>query len=205
MIGSLNGTIAEIEACEALVDVNGVGYDVTIPQRLANRITVGDAVRLYTHMYVSNTGSTQTNLLYGFGDAEDRWVFRRLLGVTKLGPRTAASILSELSAGQIANAIQRQDQGAFTRVQGVGKKMASTIVFELREDVKSWVIEAVEGSNQELPQEAATDSPRFQAIAALRQLGFTRTQAEQAVGQVWEDGVDLNTLTQRSLMIIRQL
>ena len=207
MISSLRGSVLGIEGNSLEVDVRGVGYEVVIPTRLADSLTIGGDIALYTHMHISIVFKSIQTTLYGFGESVDRTVFRHLLSVNKLGPRTAVSIISALSGVQIANAIQSQDQSVLSNVSGIGKKTASSILFELRDAVSDWNI--ADASVGAMPDSANGGNPhnqhRNQAILALRQLGFTKTQSEGAVGQVFEEDLDVNTLTYRALSVIRQL
>ena len=198
MIGRLSGVLAALDDNLALVDVNGVGYDVVIPGRLRDRVSVGDAIVLHTHLSVVN----DVQQLYGFETVVDRMVFRKLLAVNRLGPKSAAALCSELSGREIARAIDSRDHRTLTVAQGIGAKAAESIVFSLREDVPKWGL-ASEGVDTEsdgsYPTNASTAS---QAITALRQLGFQRLEAEDAVSQAYEDGLEVGDLIQRALRLI---
>ena len=127
MIGRLSGVLAALDDNLALVDVNGVGYDVVIPRRLRDRVTLGDPIVLHTHLSVVN----DVQQLYGFESIVDRMVFRKLLGVTRLGPKSAASLCSELSGREIAQAIDSRDHQMLTVAQGIGAKAAEVHRFYL--------------------------------------------------------------------------
>lgn len=198
MIGRLSGVLAALDDNLALVDVNGVGYDVVIPRRLCDRVSVGDPLILHTHLSVVN----DVQQLYGFESIADRLVFRKLLGVNRLGPKSAAALVSELSGHEIALAIEAQDSRVLTVAQGIGNKAAESIVFALREDVPKWglsVDATAGGSNASYSVSVSVTS---QAIMALRQLGFQRIEAEDAVAQAHEDGLDVGELIQRALRLI---
>ncbi len=198
MIGRLSGVLAALDDNLALVDVNGVGYDVVIPRRLCDRVTLGDPIVLHTHLSVVN----DVQQLYGFETIVDRMVFRKLLGVNRLGPKSAAALCSELSGREIALAIDSRDHQTLTVAQGIGSKAAESIVFALREDVPKWGL-STEGVDAETdPGSVISASVASQAITALRQLGFQRLEAEDAVSQAFEDGLDVGDLIQRALRLI---
>lgn len=198
MIGRLNGVLAALDDNLALLDVNGVGYDVVIPRRLCDRVSVGDPLILHTHLSVVN----DVQQLYGFESIADRIVFRKLLSVSRLGPKSAAALVSELSGHEIARAIEAKDSRILTVAQGIGSKAAESIVFALREDVPKWGL-AVDATAAESDSSYSTSvSVTSQAIMALRQLGFQRLEAEDAVAQAHEDGLDVGELIQRALRLI---
>lgn len=198
MIGRLSGVLAALDDTLALVDVNGVGYDVVIPARLRDRVSVGDPIVLHTHLSVVN----DVQQLYGFETTVDRMVFRKLLGVSRLGPKSAAALCSELSGREIARAIDARDHRTLTVAQGIGAKAAESIVFTLREDVPKWGISSDGTDTGSEAGSMANVSAASQAITALRQLGFQRLEAEDAVGQAYEDGLDVGELIQRALRLI---
>ena len=196
MIGRLNGSLASLDENLALVDVNGVGYDVTIPTRVAERLSIGQSIVLYTHTAFQQDEQT----LYGFDSQEDRFVFRKLLGVTRLGPKIAAALLSELNGGQVAAAILAQNAPQLAGVKGVGKKMSESIVFSLRDDVVKWGL--AEETESPTGGGVMPGGLKDLAVTALRQLGFQRTEAETAVAQAFSEGMELDELTRRALSLV---
>ncbi|MCY4128643.1 MAG: Holliday junction ATP-dependent DNA helicase RuvA [Gammaproteobacteria bacterium] len=198
MIGRLSGVLAALDDNLALVDVNGVGYDVVIPARLRNRVSVGDPIVLHTHLSVVN----DVQQLYGFESIVDRMVFRKLLGVNRLGPKSAAALCSELSGHEIARAIDARDHRTLTVAQGIGAKAAESIVFALREDVSKWGLSSDGTDSKSDAGSLSNASAASQAIAALRQLGFQRHEAEDAIAQAFEDGLGVGDLIQRALRLI---
>ena len=94
---------------------------------------VGERVRLLTHLVVRE----DAHILYGFGTAEERTLFRNLLKVTGVGPRIALAILSGISASAFARCVVEQDAGALTRIPGVGRKTAERLIVEMRDRVEA--------------------------------------------------------------------
>jgi Holliday junction DNA helicase RuvA len=129
MIGRLSGILLEKNPPQLLVDCNGVGYEVGVPMStFYNLPGMGERVVLLTHLTVRE----DAHLLYGFGTAEERTVFRQLIKITGIGARTALSILSGMSVGDLAQAITVQESGRLTKVPGIGKKTAERLLLELK-------------------------------------------------------------------------
>ncbi len=129
MIGRLQGTLAEKNPPQVLVDCNGVGYEVDVPMStFYNLPTLGDKVSLLTHFVVRE----DAQILYGFATAAEREAFRQLIKISGVGPRTALSVLSGMSVADIAQAVTAQDAGRLVKVPGIGKKTAERLLLELK-------------------------------------------------------------------------
>ena len=129
MIGRLSGILLEKNPPHLLVDCNGVGYEVSVPMStFYNLPGLGEKVVLLTHFTVRE----DAQLLYGFGNAPEREVFRQLIRIAGVGARTALSILSGLSVAELASAITLQESGRLTKIPGIGKKTAERLLLELK-------------------------------------------------------------------------
>ncbi|HEY8023618.1 MAG TPA: Holliday junction branch migration protein RuvA [Burkholderiaceae bacterium] len=129
MIGRLSGTLIEKNPPQLLVDCHGVGYEVDVPMStFYNLPGLGEKIMLLTHLAVRE----DAHLLYGFGTAEERTVFRQLIKISGVGARTALSILSGMSVADLAQAITLQEAGRLTKVPGIGKKTAERLLLELK-------------------------------------------------------------------------
>ncbi|MBP6405934.1 MAG: Holliday junction branch migration protein RuvA [Ramlibacter sp.] len=129
MIGRLQGTLAEKNPPQVLVDCNGVGYEVDVPMStFYNLPALGDKVSLLTHFVVRE----DAQILYGFATAAEREAFRQLIKISGVGPRTALSVLSGMSVADIAQAVTAQDAGRLVKVPGIGKKTAERLLLELK-------------------------------------------------------------------------
>ncbi|MCA0214374.1 MAG: Holliday junction branch migration protein RuvA [Proteobacteria bacterium] len=129
MIGRLQGTLAEKNPPQVLVDCNGVGYEVDVPMStFYNLPTLGEKVSLLTHFVVRE----DAQILYGFATAAEREAFRQLIKISGVGPRTALSVLSGMSVADIAQAVTAQDAGRLVKVPGIGKKTAERLLLELK-------------------------------------------------------------------------
>lgn len=173
MIASITGTLKARTPTEVLIDVQGIGYAVSIP--LSTFETLGEAgstVRLLTHLQVREDALQ----LYGFASEQELVLFKLLISVTGIGPRIAQGILSGIPAADLRSHILQGNVAALTAVPGVGRKTAERLVVELRDKVgRTDVAGAVS------VHAAGQEDPRTQALLALTSLGYSRQVAERAV------------------------
>ena len=129
MIGRLAGRLAAKHPPQVLVDVGGVGYEVDVPMSTFYALpAVGEAVSLFTQLIVREDAHT----LYGFATLEERSAFRQLIRISGIGARTALSVLSGLSVGDLANAVALQQSSALVKIPGIGRKTAERLLLELK-------------------------------------------------------------------------
>lgn len=188
MIGKLRGVVDEIGEDSCVVDVNGVGYQAFCPSRtLANLGGEGVAVTLFIETYVRE----DMIRLYGFSTALEREWFRLLLhNVPGVGAKVALSVLSTLSASDLANAIALRDIPMVSRAPGVGRKVAERIVTELKDKAPAFAGDAGNiGLKQDLGQGLAP-LPVADAVSALVNLGYGRDTAANAVAAALKNAGD---------------
>ena len=193
MIARLTGTLAEITADSAVLDVAGVGYLILASARTLDAIgPIGGTVMLLTEMQVREDSMT----LFGFGSAGERESFRSLTSVQGVGGRVALAILSVLDPADLAAAVSRGDKAMVARANGVGPKLAMRIVNEL----------AGKLGNPALAATAGSPAPRGgiaqDALSALANLGFKPADASSAVAAAVEDlgdGATLDSLVRLAL------
>ncbi len=129
MIGRLSGILLEKNPPQLLVDCNGVGYEVDVPMSTYyNLPQLGEKVVLFTHQAIRE----DAHLLFGFGNAAERAVFRQLIKISGVGARTALSILSGMSIADLAQVVTLQEAGRLVKVPGIGKKTAERLLLELK-------------------------------------------------------------------------
>ena len=129
MIGRLTGRLVSKHPPQVLVDVGGVGYEVDVPMStFYNLPAAGEPVTLHTHLAVRE----DAHVLYGFGTLEERGVFRQLIRISGVGARTALSVLSGLSVGDLAQAVALQEAQTLIKIPGIGKKTAERLLLELK-------------------------------------------------------------------------
>jgi holliday junction DNA helicase RuvA len=175
MIASLNGKITSMNSDSAIIEVGGVGFRVFMPTSALSTIgRPGDEVKVHTHMHVREDNIT----LFGFPTAEELWLFEVLLGVTGLGPKLSLAMLSALTPDQITTAIATGSADMLDMIPGIGKKVASRIILELKEKIGAgWVISP---AVQETKENA-------DVLAALTALGYSAAEAVKAVASLPAD------------------
>ena len=180
MIYSLTGKLLEKTPDEAVISCGGVGYMVAIPSTAAGALpAIGQECTIYTHMHVTENDIA----LFGFADKDSRTMFRTLTSVSGVGPKVGLAILIALSAERIVLAISAGDHKAFTAANGVGPKLAQRIVLELKDKVGKAFAGGL--SMQDISTAAAVPSGSVsQALAALTSLGYTGSEAAQAVARI---------------------
>ncbi len=168
MIGRLQGTLAEKNPPQVLIDCHGVGYEVDVPMStFYNLPGLGEAVSLLTHFVVRE----DAQLLYGFATAQEREAFRQLIKISGIGPRMALSLLSGMSVNELSQAITAQEPGRLVKVPGIGKKTAERLLLELKGKL---------GPDLGLPAQAANDH-QADILQALLALGYSDKEAAAAL------------------------
>ena len=169
MISSLHGKLESLGNDWAIINVAGIGFQVYMPTSdLSTLGKTGDEVKLYTHLHLREDNAS----LYGFTSPDELWLFQTLIGVSGLGPKLALAMLSALSAEQITMAIATASTDMLDMIPGIGKKVASRIILELKEKIGAgWVVTPATALAQE-----NTD-----VLAALTSLGYSAAEATKAV------------------------
>ena len=174
MIAHLRGRIFEKHPNRIVVDVNGVGYDVSVP--LSTFYGLGDpgsdiALRIHTHV------REDALALYGFSTALEQDLFERLIGISGIGPKLALAVMSGIEPRDLVRAIERGDLARLTAIPGVGTKTAERIVLELKDRLPR--ARAAAGPADGVEREAPPLHDDL--LSALMNLGYHRPLAEKAV------------------------
>ena len=178
MIGKLSGVVDSVAEDHAVIDVGGVGYLVHAPTSTLGKLTPGAAASLMIETKVSE----EAIRLYGFSTAEEREWFRLLQGVQNVGARVALNVLSALSARELERAVALGDKAAVGRAQGIGPKLATRIVTELKDKAPAMMLRG-HGDDGTVAIAIAPRGPEADAVAALLKLGFSQTQAAEAIAR----------------------
>jgi Holliday junction DNA helicase RuvA len=202
MIAHLSGTLLSKQPNSVILDVAGVGYEVTIP--VSTFYDLEDAgsnvqLRIYTHV------REDALQLYGFKTARERELFLRLISVSGIGPRLGITLLSGMSADEMIASIRTNNLARLTLIPGVGRKTAERLVMELRDKVASLSSAELEeelGAKTDTGAPVLTeDSMRGDVLSALLNLGYQRNAAEKAVTAAIDEGGDISVelILRRSL------
>ncbi|MBX9936359.1 MAG: Holliday junction branch migration protein RuvA [Burkholderiaceae bacterium] len=168
MIGRLQGTLAQKNPPQVLIDCHGVGYEVDVPMSTFYQLPhLGQAVTLLTHLVVRE----DAQLLYGFATAAERDAFRQLIKVSGIGPRMALGVLSGMGVADLAQAITLQESGRLVKVPGIGKKTAERLLLELKGKL---------GADMGTPAQVSSPA-QADILQALLALGYNDKDAAAAL------------------------
>ncbi len=169
MIASLHGILESLGSDRAVINVNGIGFQVHMPTSTMSTLgSIGKEIHLHTHLGLREDNVT----LYGFGSTEELGLFQILIGVSGLGPKLALAALSTMSVEQLTMAIATGNAELLTIIPGVGKKTASRLILELKDKISAgWLATPAAQLSQE-----NTD-----VLAALISLGYSVNEASRAV------------------------
>lgn len=175
MIAHIKGTVAEKFASSVIIDVQGVGYEVSLTVIDFDNINLGDELKLYTYHHIRE----QSEELFGFSSLAGKKLFELLITVQGIGPKNAMAILSLAPCEEVRNAIANADAAFIAKATGVGKRSAERVIVDLREKVG---LPAYYGRKAE-PLSAISGND--EALEALMALGFQLAEATKAL-----EGVD---------------
>jgi Holliday junction DNA helicase RuvA len=189
MIGFLSGKILEKDANTVIVDVGGVGYEVTIP--LSTFYELGDvgsdvSLRIFTHV------REDALQLFGFKTTRERDLYLKLISVQGIGAKSGITMLSGMSADEIVTAIRTNNLVRLTSIPGVGKKTAERMVIELRDKIGELSAGAAAGASATAGADGQPESVFDDALSALVNLGYQRNAAEKALQDAAKDGAEMN-------------
>lgn len=187
MIGKLSGILDGAEKDHVLIDVNGIGYIAYCsPRTLSQAGQKGDTLSLLIDTHVREDAIT----LYGFIDTAEQHWFRLLYSVQGVGPKAAMAILGVCPPEQLGFAIAAGDKAAVTRADGVGPKLATRILTELKDKAGKMSVAPAPAKGTKIQTIGAAAGVDQDAVSALINLGYSRTDAFQAVLKVRAESND---------------
>ena len=196
MIGSLRGTVEMVDTTQAVIEVGSVGYEVRMPSADLSRLHTGQETRVWTYLNVSQDAIT----LYGFLDSSSKKMFLQLIKVNGVGPKVALSLLSTLTANDLAKAVADNDATALAKAPGIGKKGAQKIILELKGSIN------LEDLGEKAPQSgASTDPGAKQVEEGLMSLGWHQQDAQYAVQEDCESNGIAMPLSQEDVPQVLRL
>jgi Holliday junction DNA helicase RuvA len=204
MIAYLSGKLLEKQATSVIIEVGGVGYEVTIP--LSTFYELGEegadvSLRIYTHV------REDALQLFGFKSEREKQLYLKLISVQGIGAKSGISMLSGMSAEEIVTAIRTDNLARLTSIPGVGRKTAERLVIELRDKLNEFTAQSAlerAASGTSAQAEAPADAVYDDAISALVNLGYQRAAAEKALKQAMQEGTEMSVqkLLRRSLQLL---
>jgi Holliday junction DNA helicase RuvA len=201
MIAHLSGKLLLKGATSVVIDVGGVGYEVSIPLSTAYELgEIGSDVslRIYTHV------REEALQLYGFQTGRERELFTLLISVSGIGTKSAIAMLSSMNADEIAGAIRTNNLARLTSVPGIGGKTAERLVIELRDkilQISSPALDETIAAGNGKTAKPSLDTVYDDALEALISLGYAKPVADRALKTAMTDGgeISVQALLRRSL------
>jgi Holliday junction DNA helicase RuvA len=195
MIGRLRGIIIEKQPPELVLDVHGVGYELSAPMStFFNLPALNEEVMLFTHMVVRE----DAQLLYAFATERERLLFRSLLKVNGVGAKLALTILSGSDVDTFARSVQEGDTASLTRLPGVGKKTAERLIVEMRDRLKE-VSSAMGIDTIVSGMPMTTAGAKSEAIEALVALGYKPNEADKMLRSFDSEGMTTEQIIRQAL------
>ena len=183
MSSYIRGTLAEKNEDSAVVEAHGVGYQIFVPVPVLSELPpLGESVKIYTYFSVREDGMS----LFGFLSRQDLAMFKQLIGVNGIGPKSALGILSALRPDVLRMAVASGDAKTISRAPGVGPKTAQRIILDLKDKIRPEDVLA--GGLEEslaVPEEiSGVGQAGKEAVEALTALGYSAAEAAGAVKKV---------------------
>ena len=197
MISHLRGLITDTGDGYVIIETGGIGFKVLMTGEDILRVSKEDGqARVFTHLAVREDAFT----LYGFSEPYDLDVFLLLIGVNRIGPQMALSVLSQISGPELVNAIASEDEKRLTRLSGIGQRNAKRLILELKDRVAAL---------QKIPSSSKTEkslASREDAVEALVALGFNSRESYEAVDSVLRSNpiADTPSLLRSALAILKE-
>ena len=180
MISYIRGTLAEKNEDSAVVEAHGVGYQIFVPVPVLSELPpLGESVKIYTYFSVREDGMS----LFGFLSRQDLAMFKQLIGVNGIGPKSALGILSALRPDVLRMAVASGDAKTISRAPGVGPKTAQRIILDLKDKIRPEDVLAggLEESLAEPEEISGVGQAGKEAVEALTALGYSAAEAAGAV------------------------
>lgn len=197
MIGRLRGELVDVEGSLALLDVSGVGYEVTLPETVLLQMPPkGSEVTVLIRQIFREDGVT----LYGFLEPFERRLFDLLLSVTGCGPKVGVAIIGQLGADAAATAILAQDAATLRRTSGVGAKLAERLILELKDKIQQETF--LQKISAATPKKKA--APTDELVDALLALGYRKSEAESAATDARENAVGVQDQIRHALRLLQK-
>ena len=177
MIAYVNGTVTYKDPAYAIIDVNGIGYEIRISlQTYTSLPECGERCKLVTYLNIRE----DAHILYGFWGIDEKKLFLDLIGISGVGPATALVMLSSLSSNEIRQGIVDEDLRLIQSIKGIGSKTAQRVILELKDKIRKE--EFVTTENKTFGTKPNT--LRSEALAALITLGIPKATAEKGLDAI---------------------
>lgn len=179
MFNFICGQVVAISDGKAVIENNGIGYDLTVSNYTLSQLSIGEKAQLYTYLQVREDALA----LFGFSSTEEKNMFLQLTTVSGIGAKVAMSILSGMQINDLGIAILNGDTSTLTTIKGLGKKTAERIILELREKMT-----AFNGKKSKAVAVIPLTSHMEEAVSVLRALGLSVNDASERAKKAYDKG-----------------
>ncbi len=188
MYSFIKGKVDEVGIGKLVIECNDIGYEITVPERIAATLKVGDIVKIYTYLYVKEDRQE----LFGFLTNEEKLFFNQLISINGVGPKSAIQILGTHDLVTLRTAIATQDVKTLTQVKGLGKKTAEMIIVNMKGNID------LKLQSDAMPSSLATNDEQ-DAVNTLEALGVNRSEAIRVVALVAKDVTGVENIIRAAL------
>jgi len=188
MYSFIKGKVDEVGIGKLVIECNEIGYEITVPERIAATLKVGDIVKIYTYLYVKEDRQE----LFGFLTNEEKLFFNQLISINGVGPKSAIQILGTHDLVTLRTAIATQDVKTLTQVKGLGKKTAEMIIVNMKGNID------LKLQSDAMPSSFATNDEQ-DAVNTLEALGVNRSEAIRVVALVAKDVTGVENIIRAAL------
>lgn len=190
MYAFFRGTVDDIQADKAVIEVNGIGYEINMPESELITLDIGDIVKIYTYLAVREDDMR----LFGFKTKGNLEFFKKLITVSGVGPKVALGIISNVDTETLGIAIATENVEALRSVPGIGPKMAQKIIFELKDKVLKEAPDKAKIKVKEVNNKNIEE-----ATTALEVLGYTSKQIKEAMSNMNLENDTVETIIRKVL------
>lgn len=194
MIGSLRGKVLRIDGTTALIEAGGVGYEVEMPVSSLQQVSAKKDGEVF--VYIHHSVREDAHVLYGFSDYDSRSIFRTLIKVNGIGPRSALAALSTFDASSLASAVAEGRTSALCQIPGIGKKTAERIIVELKDKLAKFGSSDL--NSGDLRQGEAFD----EAVEAMVSLGYKESLAIEYCKAAYKSGMSVEDTLKAALALV---
>ena len=188
MYSFIKGKVDEVGIGKLVIECKDIGYEITVPERIAATLKVGDIVKIYTYLYVKEDRQE----LFGFLTNEEKLFFNQLISINGVGPKSAIQILGTHDLVTLRTAIATQDVKTLTQVKGLGKKTAEMIIVNMKGNID------LKLQSDAMPSSLATNDEQ-DAVNTLEALGVNRSEAIRVVALVAKDVTGVENIIRAAL------
>lgn len=197
MIAYLTGEITDIDDNNICIEVGNMGYEVFMPyDHDGQTLRIGMKIKAYIYENIREDAYD----LYGFITKEQKMLFKKLIGVNGIGPKSALQMMNMYEVNHLIEIIMMQDHKALGKVSGIGPKTAQRITLELKDVVEKLAIPDLTHLEKGLP--VATGNVKEEAIEALEALGFSSADARKAVQAIFDYSDTTETIIKKALALL---